>query len=277
MRTTCTIALLGLALVMAAAPARTEAQEQVGGGAVQFRRLADGQPDVQGIWSAVVAGSVSLTNPVSQAQDFEKQDVRLPSRIIDPPDGLVPYQPWAAARRNQQALDYDWPTRPEHIDTQHRCLLSGVPRLYTIVPSYKIVQTPGQVVFIWTEYHAYRVIPLDNRPHVAADVKLWMGDGRGRWEGNTLVVDTTSVVGARLTYTGDFYSDNARVAERFTFADADRMIYDATITDPTVFTRPWTMRVEQRRRANEEVWESACWEGIVNPDEFLIKAERKRP
>lgn len=278
MRTACTIAFLGLALLVSTtAPVQTQAQDQAGGSPASFRRLADGQPDVQGLWSAVLAGSVSLTNPISQAQDFEKQNVRLPSRIIDPPDGLVPYQPWAAARRNQQALDYDWPTKPEHIDTQHRCLLSGIPRLYTIVPSYKIVQTPGQVVFIWTEYHAYRVIPLDNRPHVESNVKLWMGDARGRWEGNTLVVDTTSIIGARLTYTGDFFSDNARIAERFTFLDNDRMVYEATITDPTVFTRPWTMRVEQRRRATEEVWESACYEGMSNPDEFLIKTERRQP
>jgi hypothetical protein len=203
--------------------------------------------------------------------------VRLPSRIIDPPDGLVPYQPWAAARRNQQAIDYDTPTKPEHIDTQHRCLLSGVPRMYTIVPSYKIVQTPGLIMFIWSEYHAYRVIPLDGRPHVASNVKLWMGDGRGRWEGNTLVVDTTNIVGARLTFTGDFFSDNAHIVERFTFPSADRMIYEATVDDPTVFTRPWTMRAEQKRMPNEEVWESACYEGAVNPDEFLIKPGPKQP
>jgi len=125
------------------APVHGQAREESVKNPAPLGRLSDGQPNVQGIWGAVLAGSVSLTNPISQAQDFEKQNVRQPSRIIDPPDGLVPYQPWAAALRNQQALDYDRPTKPEHIDTQHRCLLSGVPRLYTIVPTYKIVQTPG--------------------------------------------------------------------------------------------------------------------------------------
>ena len=277
MRTECTIALAGIAVLLStAAPVQSQAREE-GKAPAPLRRLADGQPDVQGIWSAVLAGSVSLTNPVTAAQDFERENVRQPSRIIDPPDGRVPYQPWAEARRNQQAIDYAWPTKPEHIDTQHRCLLSGVPRLYTIVPTHKIVQTPGQIMFIWSAYSAYRVIPLDGRPHVPSNVKLWMGDGRGRWEGNTLIVDTRNVVGARLTYTGDFYSDNATVAERFTFPDADRMIYEATIEDSTVFTRPWTMRVELRRRPTEEVWESACWEGIMNPDEFLIKTDRPQP
>lgn len=278
MRTACTIALLGVAVLLSTtALVHGQARAEAGKGPAPLGRLADGQPDVQGIWSAVLSGSVSLTNPISQAQDFEKQNVRLPSRIIDPPDGLVPYQPWAAARRNQQALDYDNPTKPEHIDTQHRCLLSGVPRMYTIVPSYKIVQTPGLIMFIWSEYHAYRVIPLDGRPHVASNVKLWMGDGRGRWEGNTLVVDTTNIVGARLTFTGDFFSDNAHIVERFTFPSADRMIYEATVTDPTVFTRPWTMRAEQKRMPNEEVWEAACYEGAVNPDEFLIKPGPEQP
>jgi hypothetical protein len=273
MRTKCTIALLGVAaLALTSAPMHGQAREEAAKKPPPpIGRTPDGQPNVQGVWGATMAGSVSLTNPVSADQDFQKQDIKLPSRIIDPSDGLVPYQPWAEKRRNQQAIDYAWPTQPEHIDTQHRCLLSGVPRLYTIVPTYKIVQTPGQVIFIWDAYHAYRVIPLDNRPHPPSHVKLWMGDARGRWEGNTLVVDTANIIGARLTYTGDFYSDNAHIAERFTFRDFNTMIYEATVTDPTVFTRPWTMRVTHTRRPTEEFWESACWEGIVNPDEFLIK------
>jgi len=241
------------------------------------QRLSDGQPDVQGIWAATMAGSTSLTNPISGGEDFDRRvkgtEIRRPSRIIDPPDGLLPYQPWAAARQKQQEKDYDNATRPEHIDTQHRCLLSGVPRLYTIVPVFQIIQSPGAVVFVWDEYHAYRVIPLDGRPHIASNVKLWMGDARGRWEGNTLVVDTTNVRGARLTYIGDFYSENAHVTERITYVDGDTMNYEATVTDPTVFTRPWTMRVVEKRRPDDEVWESACWEGNTNPDSFLQKGD----
>jgi hypothetical protein len=241
------------------------------------QRLSDGQPDVQGIWAATMAGSTSLTNPISGGEDFDRRvkgtEIRRPSRIIDPPDGLLPYQPWAAARQTQQEKDYDHATRPEHIDTQHRCLLSGVPRLYTIVPVFQIIQSPGAVVFVWDEYHAYRVIPLDGRPHIASNVKLWMGDARGHWEGNTLVVDTTNVRGARLTYIGDFYSENAHITELFAFVDADTMNYEATVTDPTVFTRPWTMRVVEQRRPDDEVWESACWEGNTSPDTFLQKGD----
>jgi len=282
MRATHLIVAIGIGAALLSAPATVRGQEERGAAnrAASSRpwppqRLADGQPDVQGVWAAVNAGSTSLTNPISGGEDFDRrvtgENIRRPSRIIDPPDGLLPYQPWAAAKQKQQESDYEHPTKPEHIDTQHRCLLSGIPRLYTIVPSYRIIQTPGSVIFVWDEYHAYRVVPLDGRPHVAPDVKLWMGDARGHWEGNTLIVDTTNMRGARLTYIGDFYSQNAHVVERMTFVDADTMTYEATVDDPTVFTRPWTMRIGQKRRPDEETWESACWEGNPNPDVWLKK------
>jgi hypothetical protein len=270
---------IGAALLLTTVPLRGQAP----GGAANRpaskpwppQKLSDGQPDVQGIWAAVNGGSTSLTNPISGGEDFDRrvsgEDIRRPSRVIDPPDGLLPYQPWAAARQKRQESDYERPTRPEHIDTQHRCLISGIPRLYTIVPAFRIIQIPGSVVFVWDEYHAYRVIPLDGRPHIASNVKLWMGDARGHWEGNTLVVDTTSMRGARLTYIGDFYSENAHVTERMTFVDADNMTYQATVDDPTVFTRPWTFRIGHRRRPDDETWESACWEGNPDPDVWLKK------
>ncbi len=240
-------------------------------------RLSDGQPDVQGIWSAVNPGSTSLINPISVNADFDQRakgvETRLPSRIIDPPDGQLPYQPWAAALQKKQGAAYNHPTKPEHIDPQHRCLMSGVPRLYTVAPAFKIIQAPGSIVFIWDEYHAYRVVPLDGRSHVGSNVKLWMGDGRGRWEGQTLTIETTNVKGARLTYIGDFYSEKARIVEKLTPVDANTLNYEATIDDPSVFTRPWTMRVTHRRRPDDEMWETACHEGNVPPDIWLLNPD----
>src|SRR5262245_64521817 len=98
-------------------------------------RLADGQPDVQGVWAAQAGGSVSLSNPISGGMDLQRRlapekELRLPSRLIDPPDGLVPYQPWAEARRKKQEGTFDHTTRPEHIDTQTRLLLGGTPQVY---------------------------------------------------------------------------------------------------------------------------------------------------
>jgi len=225
----------------------------------------DGQPDVQGSWRPVSGGTHSLDPAKSGAADFQERItgvVKLnPSLIVDPPDGHIPYQPWAAARQKELAAVFENPTRPEHIDTQTRCMVPGVPRLYYF-PTFKILQPAGSVVFVWDEYHAFRVVPLDGRPRVAATVKLWVGDGRGRWEGNTLVVETTNLKAkSRLDVVGDFFSDKAHIVERFVFVGADTMNYEATITDPTVFTRPWTMRVAQRRMPDDEFLEWACHEG----------------
>ena len=230
----------------------------------------DGQPDMQGTWRPVSGGTHSLDPALSSAAEFEQRVTgvikRNPSLIVDPPDGHIPYQPWAAALQKALAAAYENPTRPEHVDTQTRCLVPGVPRLYYF-PTFRILQPAGSVVFIWDEYHAFRVIPLDGRPHVGPNVKLWMGDGRGRWEGNTLVVNTTNLnAKSRLDVIGDFFSDNATIEERFIFVDGSTMNYEATITDPTVFTRPWTMRVGQRRMPDDEFWEFACHEGNVDPD-----------
>ena len=228
-------------------------------------RTPDGQPDVQGNWRPILGGTHSLDPAQSSAADFEARvsgvNKRNPSRIVDPPDGHIPYQPWAAVLQKRLAAEFENPTRPEHIDTQTRCLVPGVPRLYYF-PTFRIIQPPGSIVFVWDEYHTFRVVPLDGRPRAAANVKLWMGEGRGRWEGNTLVVSTTNLKAkSRLDVLGDFFSDNAEIVERFIFVDANTMNYEATITDPTVFTRPWTMRVAQRRMPEEEFLEFACHEG----------------
>lgn len=228
-------------------------------------RLADGQPDVQGSWRSINGGTHSIDPAKSSNTDFEERlsgkVTPTVSRVVDPADGHIPYQPWAAALQKGLQAAYENPTKPEHIDTQTRCFVPGVPRLYYF-PTFRILQPPGSVVMVWDEYHAFRVIPLDGRPHVGAGVKLWVGDGRGRWEGNTLIVDTTNLKAkSRLDVVGDFFTDKARITERFIFVDANTLNYEATITDPTVFTRPWTMRVTQRRMPDEEFWEWACHEG----------------
>jgi len=243
-------------------------------------RLPDGQPDVQGSWSAVISGTYSLNPASSAAADFDRRiggvGARNPSRIVDPPDGQIPYQSWAAAKQKEQAANFERPTRPEHLDSQHRCLMPSVPRAY-YQSTFRILQPPGSVVLLWDNYHAYRVIPLDGRPHIGPNLKLWMGDGRGHWEGNTLVIDTTSLNAKfRLSVIGDFFSDKAHVVERLTFLDAGAMSYEATIEDPTVFTRPWTMRVATRRAADEEMWEWACPEGERSMERMLLQVETGR-
>ena len=243
-------------------------------------RLPDGQPDVQGAWNAVINGTVSLTEPITGGADFNRliglAVPRNPSRIVDPPDGQIPYQPWAAAKVKQQTHDYQHPTKIEHVDTQNRCLLGGVPRPFYNT-TFRILQPAGAVVFVWDDYHSFRVVPLDGRPHVGPNLKLWMGDSRGHWEGNTLVIDVTNLNAKfRLSYVGDFVSDKAHIVERLTFVDANTMNYEATIDDPTVFTRPWTMRVAERRVPEAEMWEFACYEGERSADQMLITDTGKK-
>jgi hypothetical protein len=261
---------LAATVSIVAAPASLHAQAPAARAAQPSRpwppaRTADGQPDVQGVFRPVSGGTQSIDPALSSAAEFQQRVTgvvtRNPSFIVDPADGHIPYQPWAAALQKNLVANWENPTRPEHVDTQSRCLVPGIPRLYYF-PSFRIIQTPATVTFVWDEYHTYRVIPLDGRPHIGSNVKLWMGDARGHWEGTTLVVDTTNLnAKSRLDVVGDFYSQNAHIVERFIFNDANTMTYEATITDPTVFTQPWTMRVPQRRIADDEFWEFACHEG----------------
>src|SRR6266851_6869 len=243
-------------------------------------RLPDAQPDVEGFFGPVINGTQSLTNPMAGGAEFNQRitgvSVRNPSRIVDPVDGRIPYQPWAAAKQTQQAADWEHPTRIEHVDTQNRCLLGGVPRPFYNT-SFQILQPAGSVVIVWDDYHSYRVIPLDGRPHIGRNLKLWMGDSRGHWEGHTLVVDVTNLnAKSRLSVVGDFFSDNAHLVERLTFVDAVTMNYEVVISDPTVFTRPWTMRVAERRVPEGEMDEFACHEGDRTSDQMLLTDGNKK-
>jgi hypothetical protein len=243
--------------------------------------LSDGQPDVQGDWEPENTGTFDLTDPRAGGGRLDEilrersgvARVAKPSRVVDPPDGKIPYQPWAAARQKVLADHADTPTAPEHIDPQARCLPGGVPR-EMFHSQVRILQSPGLVVILYAQNHVYRVIPVDGRPHAGAHTKLWMGDSRGRWEGTTLVVDVTNQNGkGRLDMVGNFSSDAVHVVERFGFVDASTLDYRATIEDATVYTRPWTIasRFARGRHGQDvEYWEDACHEGERSADAMVI-------
>jgi len=133
------------------------------------------------------------------------------------------------------------------------------------------------VVILYESNHSYRVIPLDGRPHPPAQVKLWMGDSRGRWEGNTLVVDVTNFNEETwIDSHGSFHSDALHVVERWTPAGPDRIDYSVTLEDPKVFTRPWKMAfaVNRNREKNYEIWEDSRHEGEQDV-EGILSAGRK--
>jgi hypothetical protein len=120
-------------------------------------------------------------------------------------------------------------------------------------------------VLLFDFNHTNRIIPLDGRPRLAENMKLWMGDSRGRWEGNTLVVDVTNHNDRTwLDRSGNLHTDALHVVERWTFVDADTIRYEATLEDPKAYTRPWTIGLNLLRIKEEgyEFWEQACYEGF---------------
>jgi len=248
----------------------------------QLARTPDGQPDVQGFWAAEVGGTYSLVNPRRgggrlREELLERQGKKPPtkqSRVVDSADGQIPYQPWARAKQKDIEDHIDSPTKQEYIDPQARCLPDGAIRSI-FWSGYEVLQYPGYFVFVYDQNHPFRIIPLDGRPHIPEEVKLWMSDSRGHWEGNTLVVDVTNTNSkSRLDNEGDFASDKVHIVERFTFTDANTMDYRATIEDPSVYTRPWTIAARMVRAHREEPdyeqWEDACHEGERNADDSFL-------
>jgi hypothetical protein len=228
-------------------------------------RTADGQPDIQGYWGqrsdittySIQAGSIDReehTRIGGQATQYGKP-------IIDPPDGLIPYQAWAADKAKFHFDQHKRPSKPEYLDPVSRCFMEGVPRI-NYQGNMRILQFPTQIVILHDFGHHYRVIPIDGRPRIGETLKLWMGDSRGRWEGNTLVVDVANFNDRTwFDIIGSFHSDAMRIVERWTFSGPDQIDYVATIDDPKVFTRPWKLAVTLGRNKPEEQWESAVCEG----------------
>jgi hypothetical protein len=179
-----------------------------------------------------------------------------PTRIVDPPDGQVPYQEWARAKQQEIQANIDSPTAQRHIDPQARCLPNG-PLRSPLWSTYEIMQSPGYLVFSYETTHMYRIVPLDGRPHPSQNVKLWMGDSRGHWEGNTLVVDSTNFT-ARNPFHGS--GDRLHVVERFTRVDADTILYRFTVEDPETWDQPWTAETAWSK-VDGPIFEYACHEG----------------
>jgi len=296
--------LIALALVAALAfAAHLTAQDQAPS------RTPDGKPDLQGVWTnatitplerpAALGTKAFLTE--SEVTALEEQaaarrdatdrprpgDVgtynqfwmdsgtrvlgtRQTSLVVDPPNGRIPVRPEAEARRDlylKHNTDH-----PEFMSVWDRCVTRGTPG--GMIPAgynnaYQIIQTPDYVVIHYEMIHEARIVPLDGRPHVAKGVGLWLGDSRGRWEGRTLVIETTnftdkgwiatSAAAGRIK--GIPQTRNARIVERFTRVDAKTLRYDVTVDDPTIYTQPWTMSFPLSRDDDYRIYEYACHEG----------------
>jgi hypothetical protein len=249
------------------------------------RRLADHQPDVQGVWSNDIANHDNFTDPqggipgdpskglhvANGAVDrpVKPRSERAPSRVSDPADGEVPFQPWARAKQQEFLANFFNPTKQEYIEPGAHCAPAGVPKsLYW--HGYEIRQYPGIVLFLFNG--GTRIIYLDSRPHLPSTIKLWNADSRGHWEGNTLVVDVSNNnAKARFGRTGEFASENVHVVEHYTFA-AGHYTYKAVFTDPYVYTRPFTVTIPAHR-----ITESTPQDGWHNEQEWANQPPGKPP
>jgi hypothetical protein len=211
---------------------------------------ADGQPDMRGIWRRRGTAHESI-----HAHPPTPDDGGGPSFIVEPASGIAPIQDWAEAKRRQN--------RPEYVHQNAICRLSGVPLTMYMTGTMQFMQNADHFLVQGEEAHAFRVITVDDREHIGEDIKLWNGDSVGRWEGNSLIIDTTNQnAEAWLDQRGRFFTDEAHVEESFTLVDANTIHYQATITDPNVYTQPFTVALAYRRSTDEgfEVWEEACYE-----------------
>ncbi len=185
------------------------------------------------------------------------------SLIVDPPDGRLPAltpdaQARSAARtdaRRQHPAD-----GPEDRSLGERCLLfnAGPPMLSGPYNNYvQILQMRDHVVILNEMIHDARIVPLDGRPHLPSAIRSWLGDSRGRWDGNTLVVETTNFT-SKTNLRGS--GEKLRLVERFTRADAGTLLYEFTVDDPTSFTKPWSA-VLPMAKTDDRIFEYACHEG----------------
>jgi len=250
-------------------------------------RLPDGQPDVSGHWSNTIGNHNNLTDPQGplgaddEAPQTARQNARqprprsqrAPSRISDPPDGQIPLQPWARAKQQEFLKFLNNPIRPEYVEPFARCAPGGPSKSF-MWHGYEIRQYPGYVVFLFDSGN--RVIHLDGKPHLPSNLKLWNGDSRGHWEGNSLVVDTTNNNSkARLGRTGEFVSENATIVERFTFDPFTITIPNRRITDKTP-ADDWNNLTFPAKHAGDEpiieAYERVCVEG--NGDHGLVVSSK---
>lgn len=245
-------------------------------------RTSDGHPDLQGMWTNYDPTPFERLNPGEERPrelgvstgDWLIQDspisARRPSMVVDPPDGRVPLKREAAQKR-----DSDYALRAdslEHYGPWERCITRGVPG--AMFPGaynngHQIVQTREFIVIHSEMIHEARVIPLDRRPHADAKTASWSGDSRGRWVGDTLVVDTVNFNGRSWIATnaaagwlrGIPQSEACQLVERFTRVDANTIQYEATIDDPNVYTAPWKVAFPLNKDDKYRIFEYACHEG----------------
>ena len=229
-----------------------------------FTRLANGKPDFQGFWDVSVA---------TAAFDIEPREVGTfaipagPGIVLEPKDGQIPYQPWAEAHYEDMNKNHRFE------DPQAHCYLSGVPRQHYTPFGFQLMQGDDQIIFSYEAFHAYRIIYMSGE-HPDPVIKLFEGDSRGHWEGDTLVVDVANLNDRTwFDMEANFHTDQLHVVERYTPIDENTIRYRAVLTDPGAFTEPMTVGFDFLRNPDPdyENLEYACVEGEQDLQHYTLE------
>jgi hypothetical protein len=250
----------GLAGVSAsqAAPQTTGRRPPVAAG-YRAPRAADGHADLNGIWQALNTAHWDIQDHAARQGPLVAlgASFSVPAGAGVVEGNELPYQPWAAQKRKENAAN--WQT----LDPEVKCYLPGVPRATYMPYPFQIVQSAKTMLMSYEFASASRIVHLTDVGE--APIDSWMGWSRGRWEGDTLVVDVTGFNDQTwFDRAGNFHSEALHVVERYTRTGADHLWYEATIEDPKVFTRPWKMSMPLYRRIekNPQLFEYKCVEFV---------------
>jgi hypothetical protein len=228
---------VGVVLVAMLAVALPQARAQAPS---SIPRAADGKPDLSGIWQVLNTAAFDL-------QDHgARLGVPAGRGVVE--GNEIPYQPWALKKKQENFANR------ATADPEAKCYLPGVPRATYMPYPFHILQTPAHIVVAYEYAHTVREIYMGNTAHPKGPIEWWMGDSRGRWEGDTLVVDVVHFTDQTwFDRAGNFHSEALHVVERYTPVGRDHIRYDVTIEDPKVFTRPWNMSMVLYRRQDPQM------------------------
>jgi hypothetical protein len=244
----CGAAILATAAMLwfAPAPARGQAPGGKGGGkgaapkgGYTAPRAIDGKADLQGIWEAYNTATFNL-----EAHNASTGIRAGKSFVVDPADGMIPYTP---AGRKKQQENFG---KREALDSMNKCYMTGTPRFTYIHFPFQVFQTAKYIQLISEYAHMVRTVYMEKQTHYG-DLEFWNGDSRGHWDGDTLVVDVADFnADTWFDMSGNHHSNKLKVVERYTRTGENNMQYEATMTDPETFTRPWTIRMNLTRNSD---------------------------
>jgi len=212
-----------------------------------LRRMSDGKPDLSGIWQAMNSAAWNIQDHVAE------RGVPAGKGVVEGND--IPYRPEALARKQENF------NNRQTADPETKCYLPGVPRIMYMPYPFQIAQGPKQISILFEYVHGVRNIFMEGS-HYPGHIDFWLGDSRGRWDGDTLVVDVSHFNDQTwFDRAGNFHSDMLHVIERYTPIGPDHIRYEASIEDPNVFTKPWKMSMTfyRHKEENAQLLEYECF------------------